>query len=147
MPVRICPDCCGKVSTTLDTCPHCGFHFSNSCIVGNENAEFRCFINIKRNNCKKGKAMAWFIYKDDQKIADIDNGGMFSFTATEPGQYSFIVYHPSNCPTTRPIEMSNCVPAKIDLNISSSDKEINVMLDINASIFKSSIVVSSIERK
>lgn len=151
MPVRICPDCGGKVSTTLTTCPHCGYQFSEAELASSSEpitpAEFRCIINIKRNENKKGKDIALFIYKNGEKIGEVYNGGLFTFTAKEPGQYNFIVYHPFNCPTTKPLSKANVTPATIDLDVSRTEKEINVTVDLNAGMFKSSVVVTSIERK
>ena len=66
MPIIICPECGGKVSTTLTNCPHCGFKIDGA-IPEAPVANDTCILNIKREHRQIGKIMDWYIYEGDKK--------------------------------------------------------------------------------
>ena len=146
MAIIICPECGGKVSTTLDSCPHCGFKINSNLKNSGTEREFKCVINIKREHRQIGKIVPWYLYYEGNEVATLENSQVYTFIADHPGVYNFVMYHHFNSPTTRPIEKANVLPAEIRLEVLPTDNEINVLVDLNSGMFKSSLVVKNIER-
>ena len=146
MAIIICPECGGKVSTTLGSCPHCGFKISADLKNNEVEKEFKCAINIKREQRVVGKVVSWYLYFEGKEIATLNNSQVYTFIADHPGTYNFAVYHRFNSPTTKPLEKANVQPAEIKLEVLPTDKEINILVDLNSGVFRASLVVKSIER-
>lgn len=146
MPIIICPECGGKVSTTLTACPHCGFKIEGA-IPEAPIANDTCILNIKREHRQIGKIMDWYIYEGDKEIKTLLNGEVFSITLKKPGEYKFIVYHANNAPTTKPLSRASIKPAIIELQVTPADREITAVVDLNSGMFSASLIVKSIERK
>ncbi len=141
-----CPECGGKVSSTAAACPHCGYVFSEGekeKLISNKNY----IINIKRVGRVIGKVLAWHIYLDGKKLGEINNNGLFSFTVEKPGKYEIIVYHPFDAPDTKPLNRARCQPAVLNLDVLPSDSIITINVNLNSGMFKSSLVIMSVERQ
>ena len=141
-----CPECGGKVSSTASTCPHCGYVFSEEekeKLINNK----KYIINIKRVGRVIGKVIAWHIYLDGNKLGEVNNNGLFSFTVDKPGKYEVIVYHPFDAPDTKPMMKAKCPPAVVNLEVLPSDSIITISVNLNSGMFKSSLVAMSIERE
>ena len=150
MPIIICPECGGKVSTTLSACPHCGYKIDNNVeapkpepSVQNE----KCLLNIKREHRQIGKVMDWYVYNNDKFMKTLLNGEVFTISLKRPGKYRFTIYHANNAPTTKPLSRANVKPAVLDLDVGPNDKEINVVVDINTGVFSGGLVITSINRR
>lgn len=141
-----CPECGGKVSSTASTCPHCGYVFSEEEKEKLINDK-KYIINIKRVGRVIGKVIAWHIYLDGNKLGEINNNGLFSFTVDKPGKYEVIVYHPFDAPDTKPMMKAKCSPAVVNLEVLPSDSIITISVNLNSGMFKSSLVAMSIERE
>ena len=145
MALITCPECGGKVSSTLSSCPHCGYVLSSEekeKLVSDK----KYVINIKRVGRVIGKVIAWHIYLDNKKLGEINNNGLFSFTVDKPGTYDIAVYHPFDAPDTKPMMKANCHPAKLSLEVLPSDSIITISVNLNSGMFKSSLVIMSVER-
>lgn len=146
MALITCPECGGKVSSTASACPHCGYVFSEEekeKLISSK----KYIINVKRVGRVIGKGVEWHIYLDGKKLGEINNNGLFSFTVEKPGKYEVIVYHPFDAPDTKPLMRAKCQPAVTNLEVLPSDSIITINVNLNSGMFKSSLVVMSVDRE
>ena len=112
----------------------------------NEVKKEKCIINVKRVKRIVGKEIDWQIYIDGNKVGNLENKELASFDVEKPGEHEVIIYHPFNAPDTKPLSKANVTPLKKIMNVSENDHEITLYVNINAGMFKSSLILESIER-
>ena len=150
MPIIVCPECGGKVSTTLSACPHCGYKINIGELQkennNQEEKEFECIVNIKREHKFVGQSMNWYVYSNGEKLFTLYDNQVVTFTIKELGRYNFIVYHENDSPETHPLNQAFIVPANVDFDVLSTDRNIDIVIALNSGLFKSSLVVKEIKR-